>query len=390
MVNKRILCLLAFILVFTSGCWDMKDIEERIYVSGVGFDKPEQAEIERQKETLKDADKFTPRYLITYLAPVPDIQTQKGKGEEGYNTRSITSISPSEAERQINTRVDKDLYFGHAEVILFGEEVLKDADEVRQMFDYLHRYQGFNWNVLVGVVQGKAQDALNIKPKGVTNLALYITGIMQNRPVTASVADVKLTQTIVDMGAQGTVALPRVVVAEDEVKVEGAAVIKNFKLLGYLNGVEGRSIMFLKGTIEGGSVIVNHHNNYIPYSIVNASVEKELKVTEEGLQLTYHIKSEGQIDEGVQGGVHGAHFFTDKNMKELEEETQKEIVRKCSRIVEKLQKEMKVDIIYADRYIKKYHPKIWEQIKDDYLEHFEKMDIRVTADVKIRRAGVVK
>lgn len=364
----------------------MKDIEERLYIIGITFDKPDEEEIERQRENLEEPDKFTPRYLITYLSPIPSAQTEGGGEEETYSTRSITTVTPDEGSRQMATRIDKDLFFGHAKLVLFGEEILKDKKVVMEMLDYLHRNQKYNWNVLVGVVQGNAKDAFSINPKGIAELVPYITGIMQNRPETSKVADVTLSQLAADMGDDGTMALPKVIVAPDEIKVEGAAVIKDYTLLDYLSGVEGRATMFLKGTLEGGSVIVEYKNELIPYVIVNAGVKNELKTTEEGLQLSYAIETEGQLDEGIYGGD----FVTDENIKDIEEQVEREIVEDCMRVIEKLQKELRVDVIYADSYIMKYHPKIWEQIEDDYSEYFQEMDIRVTADVKIRGAGVVK
>lgn len=382
---KRILLLLVLFMMLATGCWDMKDIEERLYVSGVAFDEPDPAEVERQRAILEEPDVFAPEFLVTYVSPVPTAQI-RGVGGEAYVPRSITAVTPDEAERQMANRINLDLFFGHAKLVLFGEEILKDEFKVREMYDYLHRNQEYKWSVLVGVVEGRASDAFNIKIKGQIHLIDYITGIMENRPVSSRVSDVTLSQALSDSVPDGTLALPRVLVSTDEIKVEGAAVIKDFKFLGYLSGVEGRSIMFLKGTLEGGSVLVQFKNEFIPYNIVNAGVKKDLKVTQEGIQLTYAIETEGQLNEGVYGGD----FVTNKNIKAVEAAVEREIVQDCMRVIHKLQKDFRTDLIYADNYIRKYHPKVWKEVGEDWENFFSELDIRVTADVKIRRTGVVK
>lgn len=363
----------------------MMDIEEHNYVSGIAFDNPEQEDVEKQRQNLEEAELFTPRYSIAYIIPLPAAMTGEG-GEETHFTKSITAVNPDEAERQMATRLNKDLYFGHTDLVLFGKDFLKDPDKVKEAMDYLHRNQEFNWNLFVGMVEGKAKDAFNIKPTGVPHLVEYIRGIMENRPQTSKVADVSLDQMMVDMGEDGTMALPKVVVSKDEVKVEGAALIKDFQLQGYFTGNEARSIMFLKETIEGGGVVTKYRDMRIPYTIVNADVQKEFTTTEEGLQMTYTIETEGQLDQGI----HGEDFLDDKVVSEIESQVEKEITEDCMDVIQKLQEKYQADVIYAGDYINKYHPKIWDQVEKDWNQEFSDMEIKVEAEVHIRRTGVVK
>lgn len=363
----------------------MMDIEERNYVSGIAFDNPEQEDVEMQRQNLEEAELFTPRYSIAYIIPLPAAMAGEG-GEETHFTKSITAVNPDEAERQMATRLNRDLYFGHTDLVLFGEEFLKNPDKVKEAMDYLHRNQEFNWNLFVGVVEGEAKDAFAVKSTAMINLVEYIRGIMENRPQTSKVADVSLDQMMVDMGDDGTMALPKVIVSKDEVKVEGAALIKDFQFHGYFSGNEARSIMFLKGTIEGGGVVTKYKDLYMPYTIVNADVQKEFTATEEGLQMTYIIDSEGQLDQGI----YGEDFLDDKGIREMEAQVKKEIIEDCMDVIQKLQEEHQADVIYAGDYIQKYHPKIWDQVKKDWNQEFSDMEIKVEAEVHIRRTGVVK
>ena len=104
---KRILLLLVLFMMLATGCWDMKDIEERLYVSGVAFDEPDPAEVERQRAILEEPDVFAPEFLVTYVSPVPTAQIG---GVVKLCSQSITAVTPDEAERQMANRINLDLF----------------------------------------------------------------------------------------------------------------------------------------------------------------------------------------------------------------------------------------------------------------------------------------
>lgn len=385
MVKRGVLICLLFMMIFTTGCWDMINIEENDFISGVAVDEPDPEVVAEQRARLKEPELFTPRYSVTYLSPIPSALTKKG-GEQVYDTKSITGPSPNEVEREMVTRAPKRIDFSHTELVLIGEKIFKDPEKIKESMDYLQRNQRFNWNILVGVVDGRAGDAFNIENPVIKNPASYLTDIMRNRRLSSRVADVTLTQMTVDMGEDGTMALPKVILAKDELKVEGAAVIKDFTLAGYISGTQSRDVMFLKGTIEGGNIFINYGDFSLPYIIKDAKVKKDLKVTDEGLQLTYRIQSEGELEQGI----YGENFFDDKAVRKIESRVEKELAKDCMNTIRLLQNKYHADIIYAGDYIRKYHPKIWKQIEGDWETVFSEMDFRVETDIHIRRAGVVK
>src|SRR5699024_8550703 len=138
---------------------------------------------------------------------------------------------------------------------------------------------------------GEAKEAFNIQPPGVNHLVEYITGIMENEEETDRVSNLNLNATFSRIGRKGNVVLPRVVVGEEDIKVEGAAHIKNFAFHHYLSGTEARGLRFLKGTLKGGMIMAKYQEIFIPYTIVNAEKQTEINVTEEGIDAVYTIET---------------------------------------------------------------------------------------------------
>lgn len=386
MVKKIFLSILLFFFLFTSGCWDRKDIEKRAFILGITFDKVDSEVAQEQIKKLGEPELYAPRFTITYVHPLPKVVIGEGIGEDTFTTKSITASIAKEAEKEMATRTNLELFFGHTDLVLFGEEVLNEKKDVREILDYLHRNKSINWNVNVAVVEGKAKDIFKIKPKEAPLLAPYMVGIMENKAQNSKIGKVTLKQMFSDMEGKGTMLLPRMKGDQDEVKIEGAALIKDFTLRGYLTGQQARSFMFLKGIIQGGSMVTRYENVLIPYTIVNAQVKKEVKTTKNGLEFVFKIESEGQLEEGI----YGEELLNDTHIKEIEKLVEEEIKKDSEELIGKLQGEYKTDVIDVGNTIKKFHPKIWKQVESNWDEIFCKMDIKTQVKVNIRRVGAVK
>ncbi|MDP4089268.1 MAG: Ger(x)C family spore germination protein, partial [Bacillota bacterium] len=98
----KLLCLILTLMFILTSC-GFKDIDKRFFVVGIGIDK---------------LDKSTSFYDITLKLAIPNTEPKKG----GSNFISFTEQSNSIAEgvRRVKAKVDKELEFGHMQVIVFG------------------------------------------------------------------------------------------------------------------------------------------------------------------------------------------------------------------------------------------------------------------------------
>jgi spore germination protein KC len=102
--KKNLLILLSCLALSACG---FKDIEKRFFVVSIGVD------------TAKD---HTKKYLVSLKFAVP------GPSKDSPNEYQIVSQeanSISEAVRIIKTKVDKEIDFSHAKVIVFSESIVK-------------------------------------------------------------------------------------------------------------------------------------------------------------------------------------------------------------------------------------------------------------------------
>ncbi|NLT94509.1 MAG: hypothetical protein GXW85_03070 [Clostridia bacterium] len=155
--QKRYLFLLVVIIpLLFSGCWDKKEINQIGFAVGLGLDK-------------EGGD-----YQITTQMALPALLEGGGGGEEPpvwlVSGKGRTIF---EAIRDVNTRSARKPFWGHLNVIVFGEEVAKDG--LVPVLDLLSRGKELRRSNYVVVAQGKAKDILEAQPKLESINAVFIS-----------------------------------------------------------------------------------------------------------------------------------------------------------------------------------------------------------------------
>lgn len=140
---------LGFLVVLASCGY--KDIDKRFFVVSVGIDRNDQADREG-----------APRYRILLKMAIP--QADIKAGQEEFVLIGEQSDSITDAVRRIKAKVDKELDFSHAKVLLFGEDVVKEGN-MNRLLDWFMRRRDIQKIAWVGVARPNAEKLLLLKPK---------------------------------------------------------------------------------------------------------------------------------------------------------------------------------------------------------------------------------
>ncbi len=139
-----IITILALSIILQSGC-GFKDIDKRIFVLSIGVDH---------------SDNEEKPYKITLKLAVPSGSIKETGTKYTYLTKESDSIAS--AVRLLKSHVDKEIDFGHAKVIVFGEEILNhEMDEVIDFFVRRRDIQMMSW---VAVGNPTAESVLKAEP----------------------------------------------------------------------------------------------------------------------------------------------------------------------------------------------------------------------------------
>lgn len=146
-IGKRgflIACLFLLVLGI-SGC-GFKDIDKRFFVVALGIDASE-----KEKN----------HYLVSLKLAIPsaDLST----GENKFIIISEEAKTITEAIRMLKTKVDKELDFSHAKVVIFGEEVVKNELPPHLVY-WLLRRRDIQQIAYMSIGNPTALDVLKVKP----------------------------------------------------------------------------------------------------------------------------------------------------------------------------------------------------------------------------------
>ncbi|MBW4828392.1 MAG: Ger(x)C family spore germination protein [Clostridiaceae bacterium] len=374
-MKKYLIIIIALMAVFLTGCWDVMEINERIFVTAVGVDLNEDPNIEND-------------YLITYVYPnIASIKKGESQKEAKF-MKSTVAKTPFDGSRQLTTRLDKPLFFRHMKVIVIGEELLKEPDKIKEFFDGLGRDPRINRKVEIVVAQGKAKDVLSTKTEQELVVGGYLNSMLRNKKVASRFTAQTFSDIMKDLQVSNVSMAPRTVPKKDEFKLSGAAIIKDYKLIGWLGEYENSLVALAKGNLTSDIIDTYYKDTVVSYVISNGMCKKDVYLDNENINVDINIFTEGYLQEYKYEGDTNA--FNQEFLKTVEKRVKNKIEKDLEKIIGELQNKYNADILCIGEHISKFEPDLWKKVEGDWDEIFPTLNINVHADVKIRRTGLTK
>ncbi len=391
-MNKaRKLCILLALMLLLTGCWDLIEINDRLFVSAVGIDlyKGKESEEHEHRSSLEENDlMLEDRFIITYIAPNLKAIGKHATSDKPRIVMASISNNAYETTKELNTRTNRNLSFRHLKVYIIGEDVAKNPDYMKEIFDDLDRHELLSRKISFLIAKGTAKEIIDIEDPFEPVTGQLIDGILKKKQGSARYNTQSLDDILTDLYSDGDALIPRVVAGEGEVKVAGSAVIKDYKFVGWLGEMENIAAMFFLNRANTVLINVKYKDISVPYAIKSNKTKYDVKVENGKIKYIVNISTEGDISAFKLATKEKA--LDDKTIKEVEKLVEDALKKQILETVTKLQKEFKTDVIRVGDYISKHKPDLWEQVKDDWDNVFSNIDMEVNIDVKTRRIGLTK
>lgn len=374
-VKFRAFFIFLLICLVLTGCWDMREIERRLFVGGVGIDVSDKAN----------------QYEFSFSIPiVREIVGSPGGGGGGGGPavalESSISESITEATRDMALRFNRDLFFEHMRIIVIGEDAARQG--LRQVINPFIRQTYFNRRSRIAIAEGSAKKILEVEPWVEKIGAEYLQTIYAKVEFTGEFVDGDFGDFIDQIHAfSGNALVSKIAPREEEVYIGGAAVIKDYKLVGWLSEEETQGVNFMLGEMRGGSIVVDDPKttDKATFSILRAQRKIYLVSTEPTFHFNVKIEVEGDITEVTEG-----RRIEDYEIQQIQILVAEKIKEQVNKGVSKLQKDYRVDLVRLNDYLYKYHHRIWDEYKDEWEEAFETAQISVDVDVQVQNFGITK
>ncbi|KXG76196.1 Ger(x)C family spore germination protein [Thermotalea metallivorans] len=389
MHREKILLLLLIMTIGATGCWDKVEIENRAFVTAVAIDKfePKKDQEARQEEGKAKVPEDSPsnRYIVTYAYPNTGLIAGKGEGEPRFQF-TATGKTISDINNGLATRMEGSLFFGHVKLIVLGESLAKDEQLMREVLDAIERSPQIGRKISLMITPGTAEDILAVKAPQEPALGLYIRNIIEQQKRTARIADADLGYILRSLHESKAAVVPRIVASEKEVKIAGAAVLKDYKQIGWLGELETRALMFMMNKAGQANITVEMDKILLPVHIYHASTDIRIEEKDGEIYTIFDISMEGELQQHlfeVKGQT-----YDDKYLKKLEKTVSKELEQQIQDVYKKIQKEYETDLLQLNERLRKNKPDLWEKVKKQWDEIYPRTKMAVHVATEIRRIGV--
>ncbi|WP_054024492.1 Ger(x)C family spore germination protein [Bacillus sp. FJAT-28004] len=388
MIRKKcLLCLIVISLIFVTGCFKGRELNELAIAVGLGIDK------------VGDQYKLS----IQVVEPT-EVAGKKAVAKTPVTTYVITANTIFEAIRKMTTVSPRKIYPSHLRIVVLGESLAKEG--IGQALDLLSRDEEVRNDFFIVVAKHTtAENTLKILTKLETIPAVSLfstlhTSEKQWAPTTTVTLD-QLITTLVSKGRDpvltGLVVLGDQEVGQDNKNMEkvltpsilqysGLAVFKKDKLIGWLNETESKAYNYINDEIKSTVGFVTcPQGGKITFEVIRSKTKVKGSVRNEQPRIDIEVRLDINIGE-VQCSLD---LLETKSIAEVERLANRKVEGFIEATVKKLQKKYKVDVFGFGEVIHRSNPREWRKLKNNWNQNFVTMPVNVKVHHKIRHLGTV-
>lgn len=379
--KKLLICILASMIILV-GCWDMVEIDRRIFVGIVGIDVSD------------EPNKYTFYFSIPIAREIMGGEGGGGGGGGGGESVELLTTeaySLVDAARNLALRINRDMYFEHMRIVVIGEDVARE--HLRNILNPFARQTELNRRSRIAICKGKVENVMQVKPWSERLKAEYMESLYAARAMSGKFVEMDLGDFFRSLYSQnGNTLVSKITPNSTEVNIGGAGVIKNFSFVGWLNEEETQGINFFLGKIRGGDIVVEDiwGGGTITFTMLGEKTKLSLKAAEPIPEFTLEVNVTGNIASTPHHTTYHHIKLESEDIEKLEDIISKEIKSQILKGVNKLQQTYRVDLLKLGDHLRKYEPKLWAKYEKDWEDIFPDVNIDINVNTTIKNIGVLR
>ncbi|WP_339200619.1 Ger(x)C family spore germination protein [Peribacillus sp. FSL P2-0133] len=390
--KKLILFLMLISTTFTSGCWDKTELNEMAIVSAIGLDRNKEGKLVGTFQIINPSN--VAGALQGGGGTNPPISIYRATGDNVLELDSIAS-----------TKISRDMYFAHANLIVIGEELAKE-EGLNDIFDAFERSPEFRATTRIVIARGvKARDiveALTAIDK--VSAEKVIKTIETTEKIQGGNISINLQETIKNLLSTGKEPIISGFTVKGntgkEDKMEntmssdikanpnaaGIGVFKDGKLIDWLDGNKAIGSMWVLDRIVSTHLNLDWEGkkDAVTYQVIRQKTNVSIKMENGKPKVFIKVRAEGDIREvNVPLNLTDTHVLID-----IEKKLTKKLKKEMEDAVVRAQKN-KADIFGFGEIMHENHPKEWKKIEKNWDDvSFPELEVDVQAETFIRRTGL--
>ncbi|MFJ7666606.1 Ger(x)C family spore germination protein [Lysinibacillus sp. NPDC097195] len=365
MANLKYFLFIVVIISILAGC-GFKDIDNRVFVTGIGIDPSEKDE---------------GAYKVTLKLAIP--VSVKQKGETSYQFLVHEGDNIGEIIQILETHTDKVLEFGHAKVILINEALLEH--NLKDFMDYLFRRGDIQSIAYIGATKKTAEEVLRTLPKGESVVASPLTKFFgdtgNDSPYVVSVYLYEIRRDFHSKGIDAILPIVEINEAGSQLIVNKLLVISEKGQTFELSSSDTQAFNALKNSVAGFSFKLDSDGYRLLLNMTKPKVKYNI-TTENGQPRAIHV------DVAMSGVITQSNkTLLIDNLQDYNKLAAKELTKEFEKMFTILQKEELDPFGFGLKYrTMQLHQK---DILQKWKQSYPTLPIKVTVDVDLKSTGTI-
>jgi spore germination protein KC len=379
------------LVVLLTGCWDKVELNDVSIITGIAIEKGDDAPYKMSVSSINSIE----------------LSKTSATGSTPSTVFSLEGDSVSELSNKMNIGLTRKQIYSHTRIVVIDEEIAKEG--MLDFLDFLERSGEFrnDFNILIskGV---KASDVLKITYSVQKDPSMKIHKQSQAL-LTEWGGDpgVRLTDFISSLVVEGKHPVASVVTIQGNpqkgesvdnnkmldpkalVIMEGLGIFKYDKLVGVLSMQDTRSYLWTEDLKQTNLSVPcgeesEERTKFNDIRVISTSSKKETKYKNGKAELI--IKVIGEAD--LVGTQCSNPLTMAETFEKYEKQTERFIEDEIKATINNVQEDYQIDIFGFGVSLNRSNHKTFKRIKKDWDQYFTEAEVKVEANIFLRRSGI--
>ncbi|MEA4919403.1 MAG: Ger(x)C family spore germination protein [Clostridiaceae bacterium] len=375
-VRSVAVLLVVMLCVSMTGCWDNKELDTLFIVTCISLD------------LASDMQQLDIGLQIGKARSNSSASGGKGSSEDATILLKTTNDTVMQGIMDVNRDSSRVLLLQHNQALLIGSELAEQGIEDR--IDMFIRDEEARMEVLVLIVDGKAEDILSAKFEQNEISGMYISRFMRdqyNRSINYRSRMLDLVSKFRD--GKTSPAIPIIQLSEEdgksEMKITGMGMFKDGKMVGKLDDEQSKGYVWAMGDVKDIGVIVEDKNGTAILHIDGLETKREVRVEDNG-GVHIGLSVDANMTIGELRGFDG--MDAEEMIKHLEQLAQMQIKKQIMETYQ-VTRESSCDIFSFGMSVYRSHPKEWKEMKDKWDDIYKEIDLNVEVKAHVPITGQI-
>ncbi|MEW9502235.1 Ger(x)C family spore germination protein [Jeotgalibacillus marinus] len=378
-------------IVFLTGCWDAKELNDIAIIAGIALDEAENGEIMLSIQSMN--------------------QKEFAEGESPSNAPgvmySLQGNSISNLMAKINNIEGRQPIFSHTRIMIISESIAKRG--IKEYLDVFERNPEFRNNLIILIAKdSRAKDILTVTSPthGLATLKLskQMDMFHKNWSGITNVELIHFIDNLISKGRQplmGAITLKNKSNIDDSttnlqnidlnqnVELVGASIFKDDKYVGDLNLENTRNYSWTQTTFNGTNLEVPCEENklkeedYTSIKVLRGKRNINTKIVNDKPIINITISGSGIIQESQCS----ANLSSQDVQDEITRKSETLVKNSVENTINFIQKEYGLDIFGFGEVVERQNYKEFKKLADNWDEHFKNAEINVDVKMYIHSEG---